>query len=67
MIPTPHPAVRVWRTSPPDPSQMRQIIETFDRLRSQSGDATQPWRGVKASAVVNALRSLLPEMVLAAA
>ncbi len=67
MIPTAHPAVRVWRTTPPDQAHMRGVIDTFDRLREASGDATQPWRGVKREAVVNALRSLLPEMVLAAA
>ncbi len=67
MIPTPHPAIRIWWTTSPDASHVKRIIDTFDGLRGQSGDATQPWRGVKPEAVSAALRGLLPEMVAAAA
>ncbi|MEM8782026.1 MAG: polysaccharide biosynthesis protein [Planctomycetota bacterium] len=65
MLETPHPAIRVWRTGQPDPRHMRRVLETFDRLRGASGE--QPWRNVKPEVVVAALRTLLPEMVLAAA
>ncbi|MEM1026466.1 MAG: polysaccharide biosynthesis protein [Planctomycetota bacterium] len=65
MLDTPHPAIRVWRTGQPDARHMRRVIETFDRLRDGGGD--QPWRNVQPEVIVAALRTLLPEMVLAAA
>ncbi|MEM7577941.1 MAG: SDR family NAD(P)-dependent oxidoreductase [Planctomycetota bacterium] len=68
MIETPHPAIRVWRTGRPDAQHMRRVVETFDRLRNGGEDASRgPWRNVKPEVVVAALRTLLPEMVLAAA
>ncbi|MEM1097846.1 MAG: polysaccharide biosynthesis protein [Planctomycetota bacterium] len=69
MIETPHPAIRVWRTGQPEARHMRRVIETFGRLRdgSDASVGAQPWRGVKPEVVVSALRTLLPEMVLAAA
>ena len=66
MLDTPHPAIRVWRTGQPDARHMRRALETFDRLRD-AGDGDHPWRNVKPAVVVAALRTLLPEMVLAAA
>lgn len=65
MVPTAHASIHTWRTGPTDPEQMARIIATFDRLRDCGGDG--PWRGARPEAVVAALRSLLPEMVAAAA
>ena len=67
MLPTPHESIRLWRTEESDPAQMQQIVATFDRLRDKSGDGTRLWRDAAPESVVTALRSLLPEMVTAAA
>ena len=67
MLPTPHPSIRLWRTSPVDAGQMQQIIATFDRLRNKDVDGRSTWSDTPSLAVVTALRSLLPEMVAAAA
>lgn len=67
MLPTPHESIRLWRTPQAEPAQMQQIVATFDRLRDKTGDGTRRWRDAKPEAVVTALRSLLPEMVTAAA
>jgi hypothetical protein len=45
---------------------MRQILETFDRLRHQGGDHS-PWTAANRDAVINALRWTVPEMVTAVA
>ncbi|MEM6459259.1 MAG: nucleoside-diphosphate sugar epimerase/dehydratase [Planctomycetota bacterium] len=58
MLPTPHASIRRWRTTPPDAAQMQQILATLERLRGG---------GVTAETVAATLRSLLPEMVRAAA
>lgn len=65
MLPTPHESVRLWRTNTPDTKRMRQIITTFDRLRSKGG--THHWQDVGREAIVAALRTAVPEMVRAAA
>ncbi|MEM7627267.1 MAG: polysaccharide biosynthesis protein [Planctomycetota bacterium] len=67
MLPTPHESIRLWRTDPADPAQMQQIVATFDRLRDKAGDGRRRWRDATPEAIVTALRSLLPEMVTAAA
>ncbi len=67
VLPTPHEAIRIWRTAPPDPSHMQQVIATFDRLRGRGGEAAHPWQGVSREAIVNALRHAVPEMLHAVA
>lgn len=67
VLPTPHPSIRLWRTGDADPAQIRRITDTFDRLRDKAGDGLRPWQDTTPQAVVTALRSLLPEMVAAAA
>jgi FlaA1/EpsC-like NDP-sugar epimerase len=67
MATTPHQSIRIWGTAPPDASHMKQIIETFDRLRDSSANGSRRWRDAKSTAVVTALRSAIPEMVRAAA
>ena len=66
MRPTPHPSIRLWKTSPPTPALMRQIHQTFDRLRNRSarfGLNEHPWQGATRDAVVAAIRACVPEMV----
>ncbi len=73
MIPTRHRAIRIWRTSPPDPAQMQQIVATFERLRVRSGVAVDGTAhgvmddAVRRDAIVTALRAAIPEMVQSAA
>ncbi len=64
MLPTPHPAIRRWRTTPPTLAFMQQTLATFDRLR---GKSDQPWRDTAPDAVVLAIRAAVPEMVESAA
>jgi len=66
MTPTAHEAIHRWRTTPPDAAQMRQIIDTFDRLR-QPGPDGAPWHHASRESILNALRAAIPEMVTAAA
>ncbi len=70
MIPTSHRSIRIWRTSPPDPAHMQQIIATFERLRVQSSaghDASMLPDAATRQAIVTALRAAIPEMVRSAA
>ncbi|MEX0655516.1 MAG: polysaccharide biosynthesis protein [Phycisphaeraceae bacterium] len=67
MLPTPHDAIRIWRTTPPSPARMRQIVATFDHLRDGGGDLSHPWQHTSRDAIVTALRTAIPEMVAAAA
>jgi FlaA1/EpsC-like NDP-sugar epimerase len=72
MVPTPHPAVRIWKTAPPDAAAMRQIIDTFDRLRHKRDPqaptaAEHPWQHASRESILNALRASVPEMLHAAA
>ncbi len=60
MLPTPHAAVRVWKSSPPTPRQMQAVIARFDGLR-QCGQ--RPWQGVDRRQILHALRWAVPEMV----
>ncbi len=64
---TPHRSVRVWRTGPPDPGRIQQIVDTFMRLRGKGGPLGHPWQGVGREAIVAALRVAVPEMVESAA
>jgi len=66
MRPTPHASIRIWQAAQPEPAQIQQIVATFDRLRDKSGDGSRRWRDTSSDAVVTALRSLLPEMVMPA-
>ena len=65
MAPTPHRSVHIWRTTPPDPGRVAQILLTFERLRSKGGP--RPWRQVDRDAILTALRWAVPEMVQSAA
>ncbi|MFN3165815.1 MAG: UDP-N-acetylglucosamine 4,6-dehydratase family protein [Phycisphaeraceae bacterium] len=67
MLPTPHPSIRVWKTTPPTHARMQSIIDTFDRLRNKTGDPDRHWRDASANAIITALRLAVPEMVHAAA
>lgn len=72
MLPTPHDSIRIWKTTPPTPARIRQLIDTFDRLRTKPDPATgeapdHPWQHAGRDAIVTALRSAIPEMVRAAA
>jgi FlaA1/EpsC-like NDP-sugar epimerase len=67
MLRTPHDSIRVWKTHPPSQAQMKQIIETFDRLRNKTNDPDRIWRDSSADAIITALRTAVPEMVHAAA
>lgn len=67
MLPTVHESIRVWRTAPPETARMSQIVTTFDRLRDKTGDGSRLWRDASPDAIITALRSVLPEMVRAAA
>ena len=69
MRPTAHASIHTWRTAPPGAARMRQIQNTMDRLREKDadGDDGDPWQGVSRDAILNALRSAIPEMVHAAA
>lgn len=66
MMPTQHPGIRIWRTTPPGEAHMRATLATFERLRGRSGDGVA-WRGVSRESVAAALRAAVPEMVAAAA
>ncbi|MEX0776497.1 MAG: polysaccharide biosynthesis protein [Phycisphaeraceae bacterium] len=64
MLPTPHPSVRLWRTTPPAPGRMRQIIEAFDELRGSSdGLSRHLWQHATRQAILSALKWAVPEMV----
>jgi FlaA1/EpsC-like NDP-sugar epimerase len=69
MLATPHAGIRVWRTTPPDPAHVRQVLATFERLRAKpdASGGDHPWAGVTRDAILNALRAAVPEMVAAAA
>lgn len=67
MSPTAHAAIRIWKTDPTDDALMHRIIATFDRLRDKGGDHARRWCDANPEAIVAALRTLLPEMVAAAA
>jgi len=67
MLPTPHDSIRVWKTDAPSQARMQSIIDTFDRLRNKTNDPDRNWRDTPANAIVNALRSAVPEMVKSAA
>lgn len=66
MLLTPHPAIRLWRTAPPDTATMQQTISTFTRLRDP-GAGGHPWHAASRDAIVTALRSAVPEMLRAVA
>jgi len=65
MLPTEHESVRIWRTQPPDPKRMEQIISTFDRLRCKGGG--EDWQEASHESIFSALRGAVPEMVTSAA
>ena len=67
MIPTPHPSVRMWKTTRPQAMQMRHVIAAFDRLRGYAdGKGRHYWQDVSRTALLDALHSAVPEMVQAA-
>ena len=65
MLPTPHASIRLWRTEPPSPGRMRQIVQAFDELR-QPSDADAPaghrWQHATRDQILTALRQAVPEM-----
>jgi len=67
MTPTAHESIRIWQSEPIEDALMSRIITTFDRLREKDGDRGRRWRDTPPQAIVNALHSVLPEMVAAAA
>jgi len=67
MLSTDHAAIRIWRTRPPSAAHIRQITETFDRLRRPSGDLGHAWDHATPRSIVNALHAVVPEMVRSAA
>lgn len=66
MVPTSHESIHIWRTARSDPGRMKQIASQFDRLRDRAGDGRRVWRDAKPQAILAALRSNLPEMVVPA-
>jgi len=72
MLLTPHPAIRLWRTAPPDAASLRQTMLTFSRLRDPApapgyAGTGHPWQSASRESIVTALRAAVPEMVRAAA
>ena len=65
MLPTPHASVRVWRTTPPEPARIQQIVATFDRLRNgtDGAAASHPWQQAGRDAILAAIRAAVPEMI----
>ena len=61
--PTPHESIRVWRSEPPNPAEVAQIMSRFDRLRDRQGDGRRLWEDAAPAAVVQAVRASLPEML----
>ena len=62
MLPTPHRSIRLWRTTPPGPQRMKQIIARFDELRQRRDDAGHLWQHASSSEIIDALRDAVPEM-----
>ena len=52
MQPTTHESVRIWKTTPPQPEVMAQVVAEFDRLRHRDDRV----------AILDALRQAVPEM-----
>jgi len=65
MLPTPHPSIRLWRTTPPTPRRIAAIIRSFDELRDPGPGESHPWRHATRDQVMAALRVAVPEMVAA--
>ncbi len=64
MIPTPHPSVRMWKTTRPNAMTMRHVIAAFDRLRGYAdGKGRHYWQDVSKKELLDALHSAVPEMV----
>lgn len=65
MLPTPHASVRVWRTTPPEPARIQQVVATFDRLRNgvEGAAAAHPWQQAGREAILAAIRAAVPEMI----
>jgi FlaA1/EpsC-like NDP-sugar epimerase len=62
MLPTPHESIRLWRTSPPNASTMRRVIDLFDRLRNGDADGSHPWQHASDEQIITALQQAVPEM-----
>ena len=65
IVATPHDAVRIWRSESPDPKRIEQIIGTFVALRDKGGH--RRWQQAARESIMVALRTAVPEMVMAAA
>jgi len=63
MLPTPHEAIRIWQTTPPDTKRMQQIMALFDGLRQSRESAGHTWKHATDEAILSALRFAVPEMV----
>jgi nucleoside-diphosphate-sugar epimerase len=63
MIPTPHPSVRLWQTTPPDAKKMQEIVRRFEELRGQPGAGEHFWQGASKHELMMAIRAGVPEMV----
>ncbi len=62
MLPTPHRSIRLWRTTPPGPQRMKQIIARFDTLRQRRDDDGHLWQHATSEEIIDALRDAVPEM-----
>lgn len=63
MLPTLHPSIRIWQTTPVDPDRMRQIIARFDQLRGQADDVSRHhWQEADAALLLQAIHWAVPEM-----
>ena len=62
MIPTAHQAVRMLRTSAPQPAWMDGVTRRFDQLRDAGRRRGHPWQHASRDAIMAALRDAIPEM-----
>jgi len=62
MIDTPHPSIRVWRSSPPAADVMCRHIQHFDGLRRRLDARGDHWERAGRDDVLNALRAAVPDM-----
>ncbi len=67
MLPTPHQAIHLWRTTPPDTARMQQIIARFDRLRDPRQPTGHAWQHATEQALRAAIAAAVPEMQPSAA
>ena len=62
MLPTPHEAIRLWRSSPPNAVTMRQHITRFDALRRKLDARGDHWEQAGREEILTALRAAVPDL-----